>query len=663
VETRERFGGNLILDYRLPSGSIKMTNVLSRLSSDAKDYRTILDYQFHNINFRYREGVTKTDQAVNSLQFINDFGLLSVDVTAANTYSRNFTPGSPQYDFSQTGGIPGATPVNTIPEDLAASVRFNEKGGVPQVFLNNISLFSAAYKENDQVLKTDLKLPFNFENITSGYLKTGGEFRYNDHTNDQGTPYAGIRAGSPISTALVNLIAQRYSLAYDSVAATFAGTNFTSSDSKLYDPFLDNRFGSVLWMSNPGVLNGIADLLENTPSISAVNSSGTNAGGWFDSPYQRLPNQYRYLEKYYAGYLMSELNFGQQVRIVGGVRWEEVKGYFDAFNLADGRDATHQTVDTVSAHPLNRFLLPMVQAKWDAFDWADVRYSFTKSLARPDYHQLSPHFNMDYTQFNVWAGNPKLQPAEATNHDVFLTFHSNELGLFSVGGFYKEVKNFTYATSYKLHLSAPPGLDSIGTYSVNTGSGKVNPKDGATLFTFTNSPYKAYVRGFEIDLQTRFWYLPVPFNGIVLGVNYTHISSSAIYPWRDDRSIIVPPRSIKVVTIDSTRSGRLINQPDDVLNASIGYDYEGFSGRLSFLFQGNSVSGIGAFSEQDGFTKDYFRIDASVRQKLPWTGLQLFLDVNNLNNRKNDAAQASINGFTSQQFYGLTANIGVRFTM
>ena len=84
---------------------------------------------------------------------------------------------------------------------------------------------------------------------------------------------------------------------------------------------------------------------------------------------------------------------------------------------------------------------------------------------------------------------------------------------------------------------------------------------------------------------------------------------------------------------------------------------------MSFLFQGNSVSTIGAFAEQDGFTKDYFRIDASVRQKLPWTGLQVFLDITNLNNRRNDAAQASIDGFTSQQYYGLTANLGVRYTM
>ncbi len=179
---------------------------------------------------------------------------------------------------------------------------------------------------------------------------------------------------------------------------------------------------------------------------------------------------------------------------------------------------------------------------------------------------------------------------------------------------------------------------------MHTGSGVVSPKDGALLNTFVNSPYKAFVRGFEIDFQHGLWYLPEPFNGIVLGVNYTHIASKATYPWRNDTTIIVPPRSTKVVTLDRTRAGRLINQPDDVLNAFIGYDYEGFSGRLSFLFQGNSVSYIGPFAEQDGFTEDYFRIDASVRQKLPMAGLQVFLDVSNLNNRMNEATQASIKG-------------------
>lgn len=666
IETRNRYGGNLILDYRLPSGSLKMVNVFSRLTSDYKDYQQILDYQFHNINFRYRQGLNKTDMAVNSLEYTNDFGFMSAEIKVANSYSRNYTPGLPQFDFSQTGGIPGATVVNAVPEALVPAITYL---GATRTFLSNVSLFSASYKQNSQVLKGDFKVPFVLEDITSGTFKVGGEMRHSLNTNDQGTPFATLKPGSQIGTALVNLVIQNYGLVLDSAAAAFPGTNFTSGDGSLTDTFLDNRFGGMLWASDPSVLNGVVGLLESTPSISARNASGSNAGGWFDGPYQRMPNKYRYLEKYYSGYLMSTLNFGEDLSVVGGVRWEEVRSYFDAFNLSDGRDATTQVIDTVSAHPGNRYLLPMVQAKYNVLPWVDVRYSYTKTLARPDYHQLSPHFNMDYTQTNVWAGNPRLVPAEAINHDLFITFYSGELGLLSLGGFYKEVKNFTYYTQYTLHNSAPAGLDSVLSYSVRTNSGVIHPKDGARLYTYTNSPYTAYIRGFEIDFQTRLWYLPEPFNGVVLGANYTHINSSAVYPWRNDTTIIVPPvppatrPTTKVVTIDRTRSGRLINQPDDVLNAYVGYDYEGFSGRLSFLFQGNSVSNIGAFAEQDGFTRDYFRVDASVRQKLPFPGLQIFLDITNINNRMNESAQASIGGFTSQQYYGLTANLGVRYSM
>jgi len=660
LETRERFGGNLILDYRLPSGIIKSINVLSRLNSDAQDYSTIMDYQFHNLNFRYTSGVRKTDMAVNTLEYQNDFGFMSADVNAANTYSRSYVPESPQFDFTQTGGIPGTTQINAIPEALVPGVKYI---GAGKTYLTNISLFSAAYKEDDEVLKADLKVPFDVRDITSGDLKFGGVWRYNYHTNDQGTPYAGIHAGSPITNQIANLIRQNYPWTLDSAAGYFPGTNFTSTDGKLTDTFLNNSFGSMLWATDPTSLKGVAELLARTPAINAVNSSGSNAGGWFDGPYQRLPNKYQYIEKYFAAYIMSTLSIGEDISIVGGVRWEESKGYFDAFNLADGRDATHQAVDTVFAHPLNRYVLPMVQGKWNFLSWADLRYSYTQTLARPDY-KISPHFNMDYTQFNVWAGNPSLVPAHAYNHDVFLTLHSNELGLLSVGAFYKEIRDFTYYTQYTLHPTAPPGLDSINSFSVHTGNGNiVHPKDGAQLYTYTNSPYSAFLRGVEVDFQTRLWYLPGLLNGIVLGANYTHISSSAMYPWRNDTTVVIPPRTVRVYTIDRTRSGRLINQPNDILNAYLGYDYEGFSARLSFVYQGNSVSTIGPFAEQDGFTRDYFRVDASVRQKLPWTGFQLFLDANNLNSRINEASQASINGFTSQQNYGLTASIGVRYTM
>jgi hypothetical protein len=263
---------------------------------------------------------------------------------------------------------------------------------------------------------------------------------------------------------------------------------------------------------------------------------------------------------------------------------------------------------------------------------------------------------MNYNLTNVWAGNPNLKPAHAFNHDVIVSFHSNELGLLSIGGFYKTINDFTYYTQYRLHATAPPGLDSLGSFTPR-------PQEGATLYTYVNSEHPAVVKGIEIDFQTRFWYLPFPLSGIILGLNYTHIISDAVYPWRDDvsRPNPTPPPRFLVNVLDSTRDGRLINQPNDIVNAVIGYDFEGFSARVSFVFQGNAVSYVGAFTEQDGFTRDYFRIDGSVRQRLPWHGLELFMDLSNLNSETNVSAQQSIGGFTNEQNYGFTGSLGVRY--
>ena len=399
----------------------------------------------------------------------------------------------------------------------------------------------------------------------------------------------------------------------------------------------------------------MVNLISSNPTLLATNS----VGGWFDGPYQNLPNDYTYVEKYYATYLMTELNFGPDLMVVGGARYEETKGLYSAFNLEDERNPASQPYFPVTVYPQNHYWLPQGQAKYNVADWMDVRYSYTQTLARPDYTEISPHFNISAdSPHNIYAGNPSLLPGQGYNNDLLFTTHSNTLGLFSVGGFYKEIKDFSYATSYHLHSKSVydkfgiTGLDSLNSFAPFLTSAD----DDATLNTYVNSKYMAYVKGIETDFQTRLWYLPFPFDGIVLGVNYTYISSKATYPYFDEKA----SRGVITQFTDSTRNGRLVDQPNNIVNASIGYDYKGFSGRLSCVYYGNAVSYIGAYPEADGYTNNYFRLDASVKQQLPWTGFQIYLDIDNLNNESNISAQQSIGGFTNEQYYGLTANLGLR---
>jgi TonB-dependent receptor len=671
IETRQRYGGNLILDYKLPSGLIKSINMFTRLNSDYKDYRQVLDYGNQgNINFRYRAGENNIDQALNSLEIEYDFDFLQADLKFANTYSFNSLPYSPYVTFLQNGGIDIVTQSleNRIPEDLVELQHYETLGGgINETFLQDLNLFSSNYKENNQNYKATFKIPFTIGSDISAYFKAGGEYTYQNHSNDQETPYITLNGNTDndIVRLVMDSLQARFNLYWPGNSGPFPALNFSADPtSDLYDAFLDDSFGKMYWMINPSLLTEMINFIANTPEFAGVNNGAQNVGGWFHGPYQSLTNDYKYNEKYYAGYAMTEINF-LDFMLVGGVRYEKVNSEYEVFNMVNSTNPNAQIVDSVTSDRGNEFWLPMVQVRYKPFDWMDVRYAYTQTLARVDYHQLSPRISMNYQRLQVWAGNPDLVPAEAFNHDLILSFHNNELGLLTIGGFYKTISNFSYYTAFNLHQTAPAGVKTIYDYAINSNI----PAENARVYTYVNSQYDAIVKGIEIDFQTRLWYLPFPLNGLVLGLNYTHIKSEATYPFRNNRSYANPnfgqpgePRFITMV-FDSTRSGRLLYQPDNILNSYIGFDYEGFSTRVSVVYQENAVSYVGQFPEDDGFTRDYFRVDASARQILPWAGIEIYLDLFNLNSKRNSSAQKSIGGLTNEQNYGLTANLGVRYRL
>lgn len=661
IEIRNRYGANAILDYKLPDGVIRSINMWSKLASNAQDYNQQFDYVNHPINFSYTSGKNSITEAVNSLEWQNDFGFMSVDLLAANTYSRNLLPPEPNFQFNQTSGVaPNGIGANIPPQDLT---NLDTYFGNSTNYLETVNLFSSDYKENDQHYKADFKIPLTAGPAVSGFLKFGGEYHYNYITNAQNTPYAGMTNGTAISDSMTAGVARTFQAVFDSAAGKFPATSFTSTNSSLYSSFLNNEFGRIYWAANSGLMDRIVNYIATNPKFSASGPlfNTSNPGGWFDGLYQTLANNYKYIDKYYAAYAMTQLNIGP-LMVVGGARFEQEKGLYQAYNMIDARNPKQQAVDTVTAYPQNHYWLPMVQGKFDITDWLNIRYAYTQTLARPAYSDLSPHISMNYTLTSVNGGNPNLVPAQAYNHDLILTAYSSSLGLFSVEGFYKTIKHFAYATQYPLLGTPTPGFLTNTNITV-TGN---NPHENALFFTFVNNPFPAYVKGLGFDFETRFWYLPGPLSGLLAGINYTIISSSTRYPEIGETTIYtkVNGKNVRTIVIaDSSRPGRLIDQPNNIMNAYIGYGYKGFEARLSFLFQGNSVNYIGNFPVTDGLTENYFRMDAQVRQDLPWRGFQIFFDASNLNDEWDRSAQPSIGAFTNEVNYGLTADLGIRYQL
>ncbi|MEG8946840.1 TonB-dependent receptor [Rosettibacter firmus] len=671
LETRRRLGANLILDYNIPNGSLKFVNMFARLNSDYTEHRQTINYDNGRMEWQLRSGINVIDQQLNSIKLDYDLDFITVDLSASYTAATNNLKNSPVFSFNQTDALQaGVLRDNKRPEEL--TYLLTKYKGADEVVLRSGNLFSNLYKEKKYSLKGDFELPFNFSSILNGSFKFGGYFYDQKNSTDQESPYLAFNGNAnstdnDIQTNLMRTIKNEFGISTNT-RGELVGSSFIDTNNKLYDPFLDNRYGPIFYAANTGILNDILYYIMSKPEFDASNkdvSTGAQ-GGWYNGPYQKLTNDYNYREKYYASYVMSKINF-LDFMIIGGVRYEKVKTEYFAYNARDMRNAQAQIMYDTTAHGSNEFLLPMGQIKYTPLNWLDVRYAYTQTISRPDYHLISPKFTI--TQNNeIYTGNPDLKPAKAYNHDLNFTFHSNSIGLLTIGGFYKTIENFVFNATYQLDAAEGAGIDSLRRYQIiRNGQLVVTPivnpttkKSNATVYRPLNNPYKAYVKGLEFDFQHRFWYLPYPFNGLLIGINYSRIFSETRYPFYDVKVKIVGRDRIPVL-IDSSSVGRLIDQPNHVLNSYIGFDYKDFAVRFSFVFNDEvaTVNG-GRYPENDSYADDYFRIDFSARQKLPFFNSELYIDFSNLNSANTQSIQKSTGGFRNIQNYGLVANLGIR---
>ena len=173
---------------------------------------------------------------------------------------------------------------------------------------------------------------------------------------------------------------------------------------------------------------------------------------------------------------------------------------------------------------------------------------------------------------------------------------------------------------------------------VDAGSpeGIIPPTVSDRIQTWINNPHPAYIKGLEIEWQTHFWYLPKPLNSLILNANYTRVWSEMDYQQLINTAIyetVINPithrpeeKLVGYNTTDTLRTARLLNQGNDIVNIALGFDYKGFSGRISYNLQGNVITVIGRRPEEDEFTGNIHRWDFTLKQRLPIKGLSIQLN-------------------------------------
>ncbi len=291
--------------------------------------------------------------------------------------------------------------------------------------------------------------------------------------------------------------------------------------------------------------------------------------------------------------------------------------------------------------------LPMVHVRYEPTEWLQLRAAYTNTLVYSDYSTLSPRYMISMAGV-ITYNNFAIKPATSENIDLVVALHSNEIGLLSFNGFRKRISGLVFfSTRFLTDLKEFPDLPQY-------------PGSLSQLSTYVNNKIPVDLYGLETEWQTTFWYLPGFLSGFLLNVNYTHIFSEAKYPKAIMQWQYEDDGTATRMVVDTFYTARLLNQPNDILNLMLGYDYAGFSARVSFLFQDNIFRNPDFWPQLRRMSGRYGRWDLSVKQELPWAGLQVYVNVNNLN------AEHDVTNNTRQSFpvaideYGLSAMVGVR---
>jgi TonB-dependent receptor len=130
-----------------------------------------------------------------------------------------------------------------------------------------------------------------------------------------------------------------------------------------------------------------------------------------------------------AGFAMAELALSDRFRLVGGARYEADRLQVDAFSTLGSPVLTHKVWND---------LLPSLALNIKLTETQQLRLSATRTLARPEYRELSPIKSRDVLNGDDTQGNENLQRTRIANYDARWEWYPQSGEVLSLGLFAKK---------------------------------------------------------------------------------------------------------------------------------------------------------------------------------------------------------------------------------
>ena len=331
------------------------------------------------------------------------------------------------------------------------------------------------------------------------------------------------------------------------------------------------------------------------------NSSGT---------YDYDKNKYQVFENITAGYGEAKLSL-PILDAVGGVRVEKTEQGF-----------TLNTFYATGINGLNKSytdILPSVDLKFKLNPITNLRVTYYKAIARPNYYDLVPGTQLSTTSDTRTEGNPYLLHTTSNNYDIRYELYPRSDEQIFVGVFYKKLFN-------PIEFAYVSGLDYMPT---NTAEATDN--------------------GIELAF-TRYF-------GKYFGItgNYTYLNSSTT----SVKSYYDIPHNY--VNTDTLEKRPLQGQTDHTLNVSLLYRNRNHNlfAELAFQYIGRSISVVYPIYGYDYYQQPQANLAFSAEKGLHNKHFTVFTKWNNL---LNTAFKNQINNIlVSSEVTGFNFSFGVRY--
>jgi TonB-dependent receptor len=396
-------------------------------------------------------------------------------------------------------------------------------------------------------------------------------------------------------------------------------------------------YGGDNWQSGSQYVPGTFATAEYLGGLNLNNSSLFERSL---EPAEYLAENYSAKENIFATYLRWDQDFSEKLSMIAGVRLENTGIDYTGNHILDEEELEGKVTNK------NNYLnvLPSLAFKYDIQDNFILRAAFSTALARPNYYALAPYVNVISEDEEILAGNPNLKSTFSYNFDLMLEKYFKSVGIVSAGAFYKSLNDFIYTyrtnnTYSNAQFSADfPGLSNPIPAGANNWS-----------FMQQRNGENVGVYGFEVAVQRQLDFIPGAFfKGLGVYLNYTYTQSKATGITNND---------------GEQREGLgLPGTAPHMFNASLAWENQKFSARLSLNYTDSYLDELGGDSFEDRYYDSQLFLDANASYKLG-KNLRIFAEANNLTNQPLRYFQGIRSRTMQMEYYTPRYNLGIKFDL